>query len=261
MKKKVHLIPDFNNIEKSMELADRYDAAFEYNDFFVPSLIVDDKALRERIHFYKSLGRDTKADTLHGVFYDITVHSSDPAIRRISEERIRGSIETALELGAHGVVFHTNYITNFKSKFYMDSWVDLNAVFWEKMLSEYDIDIYIENMFDEEPDLLVRLMEVLGAREKFGICFDFAHANAFGHDLRAWEDAVAPYIKHMHINDNDLKVDLHQTMGEGKIDWQEFNRFIAEKQIDSSVLIEVSDILSQRKSLEYMVKNHIYPFD
>ncbi|MCR5273063.1 MAG: sugar phosphate isomerase/epimerase [Lachnospiraceae bacterium] len=270
MNRKVHLIPDFENIEKSLILEKKYDAAFEYNDFFNPSLLEDEKALKERIAFYKSLDRDRKNDTLHGVFFDITLNSSDPAIKKISEERCISSLDIATELGVSGVIFHTNYLANFKAKYYEDSWVNLNRDFWIKMLKRYEnLCIYIENMFDEEPELLVRLIEKVKSsdeltekeKDRFGICFDYAHANAFGHDLSVWEDAVAPYVMHMHINDNDLNVDLHQTMGDGMIDWERFNRFVQKKNIESSVLVEVKDLKSQSDSVEYMKENGIYPYD
>ena len=51
---------------------------------------------------------------------------------------------------------------------------------------------------------------------------------------------------------NDLKNDLHQAIGTGKIDWKRFHQEMDRYQIDSTVLIEVSGIEKQKKSLEYI---------
>ena len=36
---KLYLIPDHNDIKRSEEIADKWEAAFEYNDFFDPKLL------------------------------------------------------------------------------------------------------------------------------------------------------------------------------------------------------------------------------
>ena len=62
-----------------------------------------------------------------------------------------------------------------------------------------------------------------------------------------------------YINDNDTKDDLHNPVGTGMIDWQNFDRLIRENEIQSSVLIEVKGYENQKKSLEYMKQREIYP--
>ena len=73
-------------------------------------------------------------------------------------------------------------------------------------------------------------------------------------------EALAPYIRHMHINDNDRINDLHQEIGAGKIDWQAFDSQMRRFQVESSVLIEMKDLGRQRRSMEYLKKNNLYPF-
>ena len=88
------------------------------------------------------------------------MHSSDPGIREVSELRVRQSMEIAKELGIRGVIFHTNMIANFKDVAYMNNWVKTNATFYKKILKEYPgLYIYVENMFDFDPDMLVKLAE------------------------------------------------------------------------------------------------------
>ena len=261
MRNELYLIPDFQHIEESLALADQYDAHFEYNDFFIPSLVDDEQWLKDRIGFYKGLHRDRSRDTLHGAFLDVTVHSQDRRIYEVSLFRVRQSMEIAMELGLRGVIFHTNQIPNFRTPFYVQHWVDSNREFWRMLLEEYPkLEIFIENMFDQEPDMLHRLAAEMEGQPRFGVCFDYAHASAFGENIERWAELLLPYTKHMHINDNDFQVDLHQSVGSGKIDWLQFNDLLKRCGTDTSVLVEVNGLQKQEESLQYMKEHGIYPF-
>lgn len=258
----LYVIPDRDRIDKSLEICRKYGTYFEYNDFFLPSVLEDEEKIEELIHFYKNLGRDMSRDTLHGAFLDVTVHSSDPKIREISMLRVRQSMDIAQKMGVKGVIFHTNIIANFKDAAYMDGWVMQNTTFFKQILSEYPgICIYMENMFDLDPDVLLRLAENLKEEKYFGVCLDYAHARLSGMQAGEWVRSLAPYIKHMHINDNDLCVDRHWAIGKGKIDYEEYTSFMKKYDIEESVLVEVRMIEDQIASLEYMKENNIYPMD
>lgn len=260
--KSLYVIPDRDRIDKSLEISRKYGACFEYNDFFLPSVLENGEKIEELICFYKSLGRDMSRDTLHGAFLDVTVHSSDPKIREISMLRVRQSMDIAQKMGIKGVVFHTNIIANFKDAAYMDGWVSQNTAFFKQILSDYPgIYVYMENMFDLDPDVLFRLAENLKEEKYFGVCLDYAHARLSGMQAKEWVRSLAPYIKHMHINDNDLCVDRHWAIGKGKIDYEEYTSFMKKYDIEESVLVEVRMIEDQIVSLEYMKENKIYPMD
>ena len=55
----------------------------------------------------------------------------------------------------------------------------------------------------------------------------------------------------MHVNDNDLRADLHQIPGEGKIDWWKYALLTAGIK-EASVLVELGGVERQRKALEYL---------
>ena len=117
----------------------------------------------------------------------------------------------------------------------------------------------MENMFDEDPDMLYSLALEMKEQDRFGICFDYAHATVFGQNIDMWADKLLPFTKHIHINDNNLNVDMHQSIGKGAIDWRQFNRLIERSRTDSSVLIEVNGLQKQEESLRYMKEYGIYP--
>lgn len=258
-----YIIPEPDRIEESLRLSHEFGVHFEYNDFFAPNFLDDQERVRQRIQFYRELERDRSRDLLHGAFLDVTIHSEDDQIRRISQRRVYQSMDVAAALGVRGVVFHTNFIPNFRLKSYIDHWISANARFWRQVCRDYPkMEILIENMFDEEPTLLRNLAEEMDECRNFGICLDYAHGASFGAktNLDDWVTDLLPYVRHIHINDNDLVNDLHQPVGQGKIDWQNFSRRMVGCPPNCSVLIEVRRAEQARTSLIFMKENGIFPF-
>ena len=107
-------------------------------------------------------------------------------------------------------------------------------------------------MFDSSPDMLYALASNLSSFENFGVCLDYAHAEVFGGGAEKWVEKLAPYVKHLHINDNDLKDDLHLAIGDGKIDWNRFKTYFDKYFTQCTVLIEVKGVEKQLKSAEYL---------
>ncbi len=259
--RELYLIPDPAQAEASLALAAEYDAGFEYNDFFWPALLDDPAKLRERMAFWRGFGREKRRDTMHGAFFDVTVHSDDAQIRRISEMRVLQSAEIAQEMELRGVVFHTGLIANFKTAYYTQNWLDKNTAFFTRVCQENpELGIWMENMFDTEPDMLYALALRMTDVKNFGICYDRAHAEVFGGGAAGWLDSLAPHVRHMHINDNDRLTDRHDAVGTGKIDWRGFDAELRALDVKASVLVETNDLNKQRASLEYMRSHAIYPF-
>ena len=211
------------------------------------------------IELYKQLARDRSKDTLHGAFLDMTIHSADPVIAEHSKQCMKKSMEIGRRLGVKGVVFHTGLLAGFKEASYMDSWLEINEAFFRSLCSEYsEIEIYMENMFDLDPELWIRLGERLADVSNFGLCLDYAHASLADYPAADWLKAAAPFVKHMHINDNDLRDDLHLPVGEGKIDWNSFKKEMKNALFNEnhniSILIEVKGIEAFQTSMMYWQK-------
>ena len=252
---KYYVIPNLNNIDKYLELSKKYNLGFEYNEFYEPSLLDNEKELNKTIDAYKNLNR--KNDTMHGVFYDIVLDSNDSKIGEISYERVKSSLDIALKLGCKGVVFHTNYITWMKNDWYQDGWVNKNKEVYLKLIEEYkDIEIYIENMFDLSPELLGRLVKEIN-HPRIGVCLDIAHASISKVDIKTWFDVLGKYIKHIHINDNDKVVDSHSELGKGIIDYKEAYKYINNLKQDISILIEIKDYDKTVNSLKYIMEGSL----
>lgn len=254
---KLLIIPQADKLDEYGKIAFDEELGFEYNDFFLPAVLDDEAQIKKITNIYKNSRCLPEYTTIHGAFLDVTIFSDDPLIVKASDYRVEQSIAIAREMGSKKIVFHTNYVANFKLPSYRDGWVERNAEYWNKKLDKYkDIQICIENMFDDSPELLARLGEAMKDREGFGICFDYAHAHVFGRekDIRYWVESLAPYVKHIHINDNDFTNDLHLAVGAGKIDWNCFKTSYEKYFPKASVLIEVNGIERITSSLDFLRK-------
>ncbi|MBP1544100.1 MAG: TIM barrel protein [Oscillospiraceae bacterium] len=250
--KQLLIIPDRSRLCDSLALAERYGTGFEFNDLFYPDVLDDERTMEEICSTYAAAELPSFR-TLHGAFFDVIPFSPDRRIREISELRIDQSIEAARRIGAGAVVFHTNYNPFLNSDAYVESFIEKNTSFWSEILrNNTDICIYLENMFDTSPDIMAALAEKLCCHTNFGICYDHAHAVISGTPPLIWAKKLGRYVKHIHINDNDLRADLHLAWGSGSIDRKQFYDIYAEHMDGASVLVETTSVEAQRSSLEML---------
>lgn len=259
MNNEISIIPNYKNYEKSIELAKKWHAYFEWNDFFSPSLLDDRDELSQRIFFWKKIMAENnmqkKKHTLHGAFLDVTLHSMDSKIAEVSKYRLQQSMEIADELDARAVIIHSGLLKGFEDEQYIDNWLNTGEMVIKEFFDRFpNLNIYMENMFDEHPYHLQNLAKRLNSSKRFGICLDYAHACLYGGNVKEWFEALLPYIKHMHINDHDGVADRHQCVGKGVTDWGVWCQQIKEYNYNGSILIEVNGVENQNESLEYLHK-------
>ncbi len=247
-----YIIPDACKVKETERLAKEQNLCFEYNDFFLPAVLDDEDAIRDRIAIYKRMERDRSRDTMHGAFYDVTVFSSDRKIREISMLRMRQSMQIAYELGLRGVVFHGNYLPFLRGKTYDTNWLDYTEEAIRTLLSEYDgVEIYLENMFEDSPELLGVLAKRLCEEERFGVCLDYSHAILTSGQAEPWFSGLSPFLRHIHVNDHCFSGDAHLVPGDGKNDWKEYHRLKEQYAPAATVLFEVTGIEAARRSVDF----------
>ena len=248
--KKIFIIPDRLEMEETLALTKSYSLGFEYNDFISPDVLDDEGEVQRICEMYK-MHPLPEFCTIHGTFFDVIPCSPDARIREISNMRIEQSLKAAIKIGASAVIFHTNYNPFLNSKDYIEKWTNQNATFWSSILEKYsNINIYLENMFDLTPNILEKLSEQLCNYDNYGVCLDFAHAVLSTTHPKIWAEHLGKYIKHIHINDNDLISDLHLAWGKGKIDRRMFYDCYEKYMQGASVLIETSSMKNRIESLE-----------
>lgn len=250
--KKLLVIPDFKNIDDSIRLARGYDAGFEYNDFNYARSLDDEAFCEKTVNEYKSY-KLPDYTTNHGAFIDVLPYSTDKKIKEISIHRINQSIEITRKIGAKSVVFHLNYNPFLNSESYIQCFIKQNINIWENILQcNSDVNIYLENMFEQDPYIIKKVAKALSEYDNFGLCLDWSHAVLSKTNPQIWAEELKEYVKHIHLNDNDLKVDTHLAWGSGEINRSQFYNCYDKYLSDATILIETVDIPDQRASLRQL---------
>lgn len=170
----------------------------------------------------ETLNRAGLRCTVHAPFMDLNPGAIDPAVQEITLKRFEQTLDAAACLGARLVVFHPGY-DRWRYGGQPQLWIDQNLAFWPPLLKKAEalgIRMALENIFEEQPDTLVALVEAIDS-PWLGHCFDSGHWNLFSTvSLEDWLDALGERLLHLHLHDNRGESDAHLPIGEGDIPFQ-----------------------------------------
>ncbi|MBZ5672335.1 MAG: sugar phosphate isomerase/epimerase [Acidobacteriia bacterium] len=153
----------------------------------------------------------------------------EPTVRKAVEKYLLGYVELARKLEAEYLVLHFGY--HF-SLFMDDVFAALIQTFKPvvALAEKYAIPIGIENMNNVHEDCEIaylgvttdELSRVFDAfpTKYLGLTLDVAHASLLPGGTESFITAFPNRIVSSHISDNDLKLDFHLPVGEGKIDFR-----------------------------------------
>jgi sugar phosphate isomerase/epimerase len=84
-------------------------------------------------------------------------------------------------------------------------------------------------------------------------CVDVGHTHLFSSiDLDTWLDVMAPYLIHVHLNNNLGKVDEHLSLDAGVIDYEEVLPKLRALPLRPAFSLEIEDVADIRRSLPYL---------
>lgn len=189
----------------------------------------------------------------HGAFADLSIHSLDLQIAKISRDRIERDLHTAMALGCEKIVFHTGFNPLIPRRCLLQDFMRSHCAFWSRLASEYPgLTICLENQWEPEPELLVSLLDAI-AHPSVRACVDVAHAHAFSAvEAGRWIDVIGNHTVHMHLNDNFGNEDSHLPVGEGSIDWREVADAIHRLPAPPTLVIELQSFRAIAHSLEVL---------
>ncbi|MBP3815746.1 MAG: sugar phosphate isomerase/epimerase [Firmicutes bacterium] len=249
---------------KAEETAKEYGFGLELNDLCISRNLEADKRewVIERMH--GELERASSLDKkviMHGPFTELTPDAIDPGAIDLMIKRYMDTISICLEMGIRDLVLHDGYIP----LLYQKSWhIKRSIDFWSDFAERVpeDFTIYIENVFDDEPDTLCEIIDRVNEnlkREKgralYKICLDIGHANALTHggteEIIRWIKNMGMRIGHFHLHNNDGFQDLHNHVNEGTLDIETVLKEIMKFcHPDSTMTIESRDAEPSAKFLK-----------
>lgn len=181
-------------------------------DAFDPSL---HQSVLDRFH------RAGRTITLHAPFVDLSPGSPDPWVRDLTSRRFQQLLNWLPAARPVSVVAHTGYdFTRYGPA--EGRWLSSSVAFWRSLadsLSHAGIRLMLENVYERGPNDIRPLIEAL-AHPNIGFCLDVGHQAAFGQDsLLDWAQHMAPFIRQLHLHDNNGRADQHLAIGAGHIDF------------------------------------------
>lgn len=168
-----------------------------------------DNAVREKLR-----GIDKRM--FHAPFNELFPCAIDPKARSLAHDRYRQAIALAREYGATRVVIHGG----FQPFMYFPIWyTEQSILFWKSLLKELpeDTTVLLENVLEEQPQMLLDI--VCGVDDpRLRLCLDVGHVNVYSKvRVMDWLEALAPWIGHFHIHNNDGSWDTHSPLDQGNI--------------------------------------------
>jgi sugar phosphate isomerase/epimerase len=160
--------------------------------------------------------------SFHAPFRDVWPGAQDEEARRFAVRRLSQAIALAPLFRPSGVVIHGGYF-GWLFDFHAQEWfAAARRSFGElaETAEKADTQLFVENVFDEIPDHLLRLREAVGS-PRLHFCFDPGHAALFSEvPLHRWAEALGEAIRLMHVHDNRGRRDDHLPVGEGTINYR-----------------------------------------
>ncbi len=160
--------------------------------------------------------------TFHAPFEDVWPGARDEEVRRLAVRRLRQTVALAPVFRPLGIVMHGGYF-EWLFDFAPDKWLEPARRSFSEVAEAAEsagVDIFLENVFDESPDHLLRLRDAVGS-PRLSFCFDPGHAMLFSRlPVQKWAEAFGPLVREMHVHDNRGLRDDHLPVGEGSINFR-----------------------------------------
>jgi sugar phosphate isomerase/epimerase len=154
--------------------------------------------------------------TFHAPFLDLRPGALDPAVRRVTVERLKQVFALIPLFRPRTVVCHPT----FDARYYVaseDKWLEASLATWRELLPLLveGTAVVLENVYERGPEQIQRLLEAIGSPQ-MQFCFDTGHANVFSDTpLEEWLAALGDRLGEVHLHDNHGAADEHLPVGEG----------------------------------------------
>lgn len=244
----IQLQPSINNFNEYLQLAKVHNFSFEIMDLAYPAILDNDEQLKKVINLYQN----TPNYSAHGVFIDINYSGGDSLILEATKKRLHSCFKSIKKLQIKRIILHSCFFPIMpENSMLYDLWCEDSAKLLIDFAVQYDTEILIENVLDISPFVIRKLMEKAN-HKKINVCLDIGHANLTKTPISGWFEVLHPYIKYMHLSDNNGVFDEHLALGDGNIDFAYMCQLLEKYKIKSDYTLEVTGIDRVIKSIEYL---------
>lgn len=240
------------NIDACVELAVKHGMGIEVMAFAYPNLLDGD--WHSVLAHYKTLLAPVSMITMHGPFMDMASGSPDSQINAVCMGRFRHAIRIAHELGAKIVVLHANFIASIHTEEYRSGWQQRNVAFWGQIAdyaAQLNVTVAVENMWEFDPDIIGDVLKMVD-HPNLRACLDVGHAHLYSKvPFSEWLSTLAPYLVHMHMNNNDGTLDVHGGLAGGVLDYAGVLAAVRALPNQPSITLEMDSVADMEASLPF----------
>lgn len=209
-------------------------------EVFLDAETLDNIDLKEVREVSSALSDRGLFTTIHGPFMELSPGAPDGRVRMATVDRFNQTLDVAERLRPRAIVLHGGFDDrHFDGD--VDVWLNESLKTWPEIAARaerLDTVIAVENIFEEEPTPLRRLIDSI-ASSAFGVCIDVGHLKLFSKvSLEEWFKTINNDIKELHIHDNHGTTDEHLAIGEGDIDFDLFFSLVTAHAEDPIYTIE-----------------------
>jgi sugar phosphate isomerase/epimerase len=179
---------------------------------------------------------------VQGPFFDLAPGSLDLFIREHTQKLFLRTVEIAGSLNAKNLTLYSGYNPLLHSKV-LDQWFEVCLPLWQETVEvadRYDLRILIANMFEEDPDIQLRLIEDCQP-EAVGVCLDVANAFTYSRKkISTWLGAFREHLHLVHLSDTRGKNGEHLPLGKGKVPLKEFFQECMKKNLAPDMVFKMT---------------------
>ena len=208
----IYVEPFLYDVESSIKIAKKYNLSLEL-------LVTPDRYSTLQNGRINDDLNNLRGLSIHGPIHNITPGAVDPLAIDLTKRRYFETIEFGIKFKAKWVLFHLSFNPlEFWHPTAEKNWIDRAVNFFNMYLTDPKIKIHLENSFELGPDIFLDILEKFD-NDYFSICLDVGHVVAYSKTpIFEWIEKLAPYIKEVHLHNNDGKYDRHWPLDRGVID-------------------------------------------
>lgn len=160
----------------------------------------------------------------HAPFNELCPAAIDPLAVELARHRYHQALAAARDWGCPLMVVHTGFIP---TVYYPEWFVEKSVEFWRDFLQEVPegMTLCLENVMEPSPQIPVDIVRQV-ADPRLRLCLDVGHANAeLSHTpVTQWVEQCLPYLRHLHLHNNQGGWDLHDPLARGTVPMEEILR-------------------------------------
>ena len=180
--------------------------------------------------------RNEWAISIHFIHRGVNLGTRDPEARSRFVGQLQETVRLADRLGGRAIVVHLGHVTRSSPDVVIEARHEAYELALDSLkqcasvAENYGVYLCVENLYLKEPEVLLtyevylRLIETL-ASPFVRFTLDIGHANVYLGISEAIRQ-LGPYLRHIHIHDNDGESDGHREIGRGSIDFQDYKDFL-----------------------------------